>query len=318
MTPADRHPLHRPDRIWPAKNCYVDLWIGVLHHLGLQPLAAGSAALSCDFEGDQWAFVKMPAEDLRLLYGIEVAEINVWRPVLDHVLEQQARGRLTTVEVDAYHLPDTEGINYGEAHGKTTIVPHQVDPVRRQLSYFHNDGHFTADDDDFDGIFGLAAHRLPAGWSPYLEVIGLDRVIHRSEPELAAQADGLLTVHLARRADGDPVRRLAARIEADLPWLADQGPSVFPAYAFATCRQFGAGAELAGATALWLADTGRPAAPVLRTAAASLLRAAETAKSLQFMLARAARGRAVTVQPLLASMADDWAAALSVLGERAA
>ena len=49
----------------------MDVWIEVLHALGLDPVAASAFTLSCDFEGDQWTFFKYPPEDLRALFGIE-------------------------------------------------------------------------------------------------------------------------------------------------------------------------------------------------------------------------------------------------------
>ncbi|HEY8050190.1 MAG TPA: DUF1839 family protein, partial [Ramlibacter sp.] len=33
------HSLHSPQADWPEKNCYIDLWIELLHALGLEPLA---------------------------------------------------------------------------------------------------------------------------------------------------------------------------------------------------------------------------------------------------------------------------------------
>ena len=78
------HPLHATERTWTETNCYVDLWIELLHALGLDPLAAAAFTISTDFEGDQWTFFKFPPEDLRALYGLEVAEMNVWRPMLEH------------------------------------------------------------------------------------------------------------------------------------------------------------------------------------------------------------------------------------------
>ncbi len=63
------HPLHAAERTWTETNCYVDMWIEVLHALGLDPVAAAAFTLSCDFEGDQWTFFKYPPEDLRALSG---------------------------------------------------------------------------------------------------------------------------------------------------------------------------------------------------------------------------------------------------------
>ena len=61
--PPPAHSLHRSDRCWTETNCYVDVWIEVLHALGLDPTAAGAFTLSTDFEGDQWTFFKFPPED---------------------------------------------------------------------------------------------------------------------------------------------------------------------------------------------------------------------------------------------------------------
>ena len=55
-----RHPLHCGDRAWPESNCYVDLWIELLHAAGAEPLAALACALAVDVEGDQWTFFKFP------------------------------------------------------------------------------------------------------------------------------------------------------------------------------------------------------------------------------------------------------------------
>ncbi len=47
--------LHAETQVWLEKNCYVDIWIEVLHALGLEPRAAMAFALAVDFEGDQWS-----------------------------------------------------------------------------------------------------------------------------------------------------------------------------------------------------------------------------------------------------------------------
>ena len=60
-----RHALHADDRLWPEKNCYVDIWIEVLHALGLEPRAILPFTVAIDFEGDQWTFFKPPHDELR-------------------------------------------------------------------------------------------------------------------------------------------------------------------------------------------------------------------------------------------------------------
>jgi Domain of unknown function (DUF1839) len=107
-----RHPLHCGDRAWPESNCYVDLWVELLHAAGAEPCAALPFTLGVDVHGDQWTFFKFPCADLELLYGIDIFELNVWRSLLHHVTEQLALGRPVIVEVDAFHLPDTAGTSY--------------------------------------------------------------------------------------------------------------------------------------------------------------------------------------------------------------
>ena len=55
---APRDP--RRERAWAETNCYVDLWVELLHALGHDPIAALPFTLAIDFEGDQWTFFKFP------------------------------------------------------------------------------------------------------------------------------------------------------------------------------------------------------------------------------------------------------------------
>ena len=116
------HSLHTADRVWPQSNCYVDLWIELLHGNGYEPLAAAAFALTTDLEGDQWTFFKFPSADLERLYGIEIFELNVWRPLVTHVVDQLAQKRCVIPDVDAFYLPDTAGTSYQTEHVKTSIA----------------------------------------------------------------------------------------------------------------------------------------------------------------------------------------------------
>jgi hypothetical protein len=304
--------LHASERSWTETNCYVDVWIEVLHALGLDPLAASAFTLSCDFEGDQWTFFKFPPEDLWALYGIDVAEMNIWRPVVDHVEEQLALGRLCTVEGDAWFLPDTVGVSYGTDHVKTTIVPAAIDRDARSLGYFHNAGYYELEGDDFDGLLRLAAHADPGALPPYVERIRLDRV-RRDDPDLVGRVVGLARDHLARRPADNPVPRMAARLREDLPWLATQDIEAFHLYSFGLCRQCGASTELAASFVEWL---NRYDAPGTEPAAASFRGVAEGAKRLQFAMARVVRGRSVDLDGVLGEMAVHWDEAMRVLDSR--
>jgi len=307
------HALHAPDRDWTETNCWLDMMIEVLHTLGLDPVAAMAFTLSSDFDGDQWTLFKFPPEDLRALFGLEVAEMYVWRPVVEHLADHLAQGHLLTVEVDAWYLPDTAGITYGIDHAKTGIVAQMLDRRERRLGYFHNAGYFELGGDDFDGIFSLPDGRDPRVLLPYVEIVKLDRVRRPPGPALLEQARSLTREHLGRRPDTNPLARLEARMEADLPWLGQAGEEGFHPYAFATCRQCGANAEMAAAYVDWLDERDGGG---LGKAADAFRTIASASKALQFSLARAARGRRVELGPRFGEMAEAWALAMGLLVER--
>lgn len=311
-------PLHTQERTWSETNCYVDLWIEVLHSLGLEPLAACAFTLECDFEGDQWTFFKFPPEDLRSLFGIEVAEMNVWRPVLDHVAEQLRLGCLVTVEVDAWFLPDTFSVTYHAAHAKTTVVPQMLDTAGRRMGYFHNAGYFELEGDDFDGIFHLDVPAGEAGsgrsdWvpPPYMERVRLDRLRHDRDPGSAVV--GLVKDHLSRRPQTNPMGRFAKRLGEDMEWLGDQDLETFHLYAFGTCRQCGASAELAASFVDWLDARDNKG---LAEAAQHFRTISTSAKALELSVSRVVRGRAVDLGGPLGMMEASWDSAMDILVDR--
>jgi hypothetical protein len=79
----------------------------------------------------------------------------------------------------------------------------------------------------------------------------------------------------------------------------------------------GSCAEMAGSFLVWLAEQQRPDRDALQAAADHLIRCAEMAKTLQFTLARAARGRVVNVEPLLDDMSAAWGSGITLLADRA-
>src|SRR6185503_2452300 len=150
-----RHPIHGEERIWAETNCYTDLLIELAHGLGFEPAAALAFTLAVDFEGDQWTFFKPPAADLHELYGFDLQELAIWRPLAEHVAEQVQAGRPVLVELDAWFLPDTAGTAYKLAHTKTTVGVNEIDPAARRMGYFHNAGYFMVEGDDFSELFQL-------------------------------------------------------------------------------------------------------------------------------------------------------------------
>ena len=210
------------------------------------------------------------------------------------------------------YLADTRGVSYRDQHVKTTIVPTRLDRSARRLDYFHNAGLFALEGDDFDGIFHLDGPSDPLVLPPYVETVRLDRII-RGDPGHVARVVALTGDHLGRRPADNPIVRMAARLEADLPWLAAQGMDAFHRYAFGQCRQCGASTELAATFVDWLNTNDRPGT---EAAATGFRQVAEGAKGLQFALARAAAGRSVDLDGPIATMASAWDRAMGVLADR--
>jgi hypothetical protein len=309
------HALHSAERIWPETNCYVDLWIELLHSLGMDPHAMLAFTLAMDFECDQWTFFKPPFSDLYSLYGIDVQELTVWRSLPLQIEDQVTAGRGVLVEVDAFFLPDTAGVSYGLEHTKTTVAIREIDLSRRTVGYFHNAGYFTLASDDFDGLFRntSAAPGKDAPLSPFVETAKLERAVRRSDAELVEMAHQLAARHVRRRPDVNPVTRYRARFADDMSWLRGQEMSVFHQYAFATLRQCGACAELAAAFLTWMGAGSGYVIP----AAGHFNTIATTAKALQFKVARmVATGKPIDFTPMLDTMEGAWESAMADLVPR--
>ena len=308
------HALHRGERAWLETNCYVDLWIEVLHAFGFDPHAALGFTVALDFEGDQWLFFKQSTNDLLALYGVDVQELNIWRSLLDHTVEQVSRGRVVMVEVDAYYLPDTQGVSYRLGHTKTTIGIQAIDTEARTLGYFHNAGYFGLAGEDFAALFGLDREKRADELVPYTEFAKVDRDRPQVQSQVFECSRDLLIKHLARRPRGNPVSAFRVRFLKDLEWLKNEPQEVFHQYAFASLRQCGACYELAASYMRWLEARGEQELEPIAQAFDTL---ASQAKTLQFKAARAVvLKRPVDFTPMLDAMEAAWETALSGLALR--
>ena len=255
-TTYGRHRLHTEGCVWVEKNCYVDIWIEVIHALGLEPRAVLPFTAAIDFEGDQWTFFKPPHDELRELYGLDVQEMNVWRPLIEHALEHLGAGRLISTEADAFWLPDTSGTDYRRQHTKSTIVLNDLDLEKRRLGYFHNAGYYSLEGEDFARTFRLDTPPDPTFMPLFAELVRIDALVRRPASELLALSRSLWRRHLKRRPASNPVRRFQARFERDLPGIQERGLAYYHAWAFGTIRQLGAAFELAAANLEWLTAEG--------------------------------------------------------------
>ncbi|MEP6503954.1 MAG: DUF1839 family protein [Betaproteobacteria bacterium] len=327
--------LHGADAVWPRKNCHVDLWIELLSALKLDPLALWPCTVALDFEGDQWTLFKPPHDELRSLYGIDVQELVVWRPLAEHVVEQLAAGRPLSLEVDAFWLPDAAGTDYRRNHAKTTIVVNEVDLDARRVAYFHDAGYFEARGDDCTHLLELpedtSALEAIADWRgsriaelgaatvaldegrlpPHAEFIRTGRRLARSTEELHVLALHHMGCHLAFRPDDNPIRRFAARVADDLPLLRDYGPGYYDQWAFGSVHPLGAAFDLAARGLEW---HGTPPGSSLAVAAQAFDRIARDAKTLARKLARAVSStKTAAPAALLEGMAGAWDEGMAAL-----
>ena len=334
MNPTDyrRSPLHGDDLVWVEKNCYVDVWIETIHALGLEPLAMLPFVIGIDFEGDQFTFYKPPHDELRALYGIDVQELTVWRPLIEHAVDHLAAGRMFSTETDAWWLPDTAGTDYRSNHVKTTIVITAIDPANEQLTYFHNTGLHQLSGEDFRRTFRLddpgrgesgggsggdsAGNTSGAGNDArgehlplYAELVRSDRIVKRDPTELRSIARARLAVHLTNIPAINPLRRFGKTFEQDLGKVLERGPDYYHAWAFATLRQLGSAFELAALHLKWLGgdDESSIRAQHERIAIDAFESISVGTKTLLMKCARAAHTKRVfDAAPLIGAMTDAW------------
>ena len=309
-TTYQNHVLHQSGRDWQESNCYIDVWIEVLHALGLDVHACLPFTLASDFEDDQWTFYKPPHTELESLYGLDVQELTLWRDLISHCADQTAGGKLVFVEMDAFHLPDTAGTDYQQQHTKTTIAVARIDAQARTLGYFHNTGYYELAGEDFEGVFKTGER--PADYlPPYAEWVKLDKLVHRSDADLTEHSLELVRHHLRRAPTENPLQRFADRFPKDLDWLFERDLAAYHMYVFAGVRQCGSSFDLAAHYLRWLAKRGRPD---LEQPAADLASISSGCKTLILKLARIVnRKKPADLTPNIRAMAGYWDAAMTSL-----
>jgi len=308
-----RHRIHVEERVWAETNCYMDVWIELLHALGHEPIAVLPFTFAIDFEGDQWTFFKCPLGDLTHLYDIDVQELALWRPLVAHLEEQVQRGRLVLVELDSYFLPDTVGTAYKQAHVKSTVAVNEIDAAGHSLGYFHNQGYYRLEGEDFLDLLRLRGEPDPAVLPPYAEFVKIRHSTSRRGISLRERSLQLFRKHLEFAPAENPFPAFRERFEKDLVWLMQEDLDSFHRYAFATLRQYGACFELSQTYLQWLASQGEQG---LDEAIHAFGTISESAKSFQFQLARAlSRRKALDLSPLT-SMSEYWQAGTSSLKAR--
>jgi hypothetical protein len=301
--------VHTGDRAYTQTNCYSDILIELLHARGDEPLAAMGFTVRMDFEGDQWTFFKPPPEDLETLFGIDIHEMQPYRPLPDQIADQIEQGRTLIVELDSFYLPDTSATSYRTDHVKSSAVMEGIDREGERLRYFHNASLFELEGDDYRGVFRIGREFSPDVLPPYTELVRFDAGRRLSGEELRDAARALLVSHLERRPQTNPFQRFGEQLGARLPDLLAGSAEDYHAYAFATVRMVGSAFEICASHLEWL--LGAESEDAVR----ELTKIVDGCKTLSFKLARR---RAFDPGPAVADLADAWASAMASLDRVAA
>lgn len=291
------HALHGTDRVYTETNCYTDILVELVHACGDEPLAMMGCVLAVDFEGDQWTFFKPRPEDVERLYGIDIHEMQPYRPLPEQIVEQIGLGRTLVVELDSWYLPDTAATSYRREHVKSSVVAEAIDPGAERLRYFHGPGYFELEGEDYRGVFRLGRELSDDVLPPYTELARLDAGPPLRGEELRAAAREMLIANAARRPDTNPFERFGAQLALDLPRLLEGDAAAYHDYAFATVRMVGSAFEVGASHVEWaLGEGGAPAA-------ASMGTIVDGCKTLSFKLARR---REFDPGPAVGAMAAAW------------
>jgi hypothetical protein len=302
-----RHALHASERSYQETNCYADVLVELLHACGYEPLALFAHVVRMDFEGDQWTFFKPPPEDIELLFGVDVHEMQPYRPLPIQIAEQLELGRTIIVELDSWYLPDVAGTSYRSAHVKTSVAPDAIDPEAETMQYFHGPGMFSLGAEDYRGVLrlnSLSDDALP----PYTELVRFDAGPRLEGEALRSASLATLQRNLAHRPSQNPAESFGAALLRELPTLLTGDLDDYHAYAFATVRLAGSGFEALGSYVEWLfgSDAGE--------ATEAISGFVDACKVLSFRLARR---REFDPQGQISAMAASWERAIGTLADLA-
>lgn len=308
----NKHLIHGEGRDWAETNCYMDVWIELLHAMGYEPIAALPCTFSIDFEGDQWTFFKYPLADLDRLYGLDVQELNIWRDLLDCIEEQLVRGIPVLVELDSFFLPDTLGTAYKIEHVKSTVAINEIDRENHRMEYFHNQGYHSLEGDDFDQLFLCQEQLDKRVLPPYVEYVKKRQRPVLTAKELFDESLECLRFQLRNLPESNPFDTFKARFAKDFSDLAEVDIDYFHKYSFATLRQYGAAFELCKTYLLWVKSQSTESTK-LDQAIEAYAAISESSKVIQFQLARAISRKRPLDMTVFDSSSKNWQLAVGCL-----
>jgi Domain of unknown function (DUF1839) len=298
------HPLHSSERTYAETNCYTDILIELLHARGDEPLAAMGCTVRMDFEGDQWTFFKPFPQDLEFLYGIDIHEMQPYRPLPEQISEQIEQGQTMIIELDSWYLPDTAGTSYRTAHVKSSVVAESIDPERETLRYFHATSLYELAGEDYRGVFRQGRNFSDDVLPPYTELVRFGERPRSSTEELRSRSTQLLRAHLEHLPKTSPFVDFGGHLAGQLQVLLDGDQTVYHDYAFATVRMAGSAFEVCASYVDWLVGD------AAHGASAAMREIVDGCKALSFKLARR---RVFDPEPTIAVLASAWERSVEAL-----
>ena len=177
-----------------------------------------------DFEGDQWTFFKPPPEDLERLFGVDIHEMQPYRPLPLQIAEQIERGRTIIVELDSL-VPARHRLHQLPRRARQDLGGRRRDRPRGEtLRYFHSAGLFRAQ------RRGLP-RRLPARRDSRTTCCRRTPSSSASTPaarwrarQLRAAARALLADTSSGARASNPFERFGAAARPELPELLEAEP----------------------------------------------------------------------------------------------
>lgn len=298
------HALHHADRAYPETNCYADILIELIHARGAEPLAALGSSIRQDFEGDQWTFFKPAPEDLESFYGLDIHEMQPYRPLPEQIADQIEDGRTLIVELDSFFLPDTASTSYRQEHVKSSAVMEAIDLETERLRYFHNGGYYELGGEDYRHALRVEPAVDHRSLPPYTELARFDAGEQLSGEALLHSSRRAFARHYAHRPRTNPFERFASALADHLPQLLEGSHEAYHAYAFATVRMAGSAFEICASHVDWLyGEDGT----VARDAFGRIVSGTKT------LSLKLARRRAFDPAPALADLAAAWEEGVAAL-----
>ena len=302
-----RHALHADDRVWVEKNCYVDIWIEVVHALGLEPMAMLPFVVAHRLRG-------RPVDVLQAAARRAARALRHRRAGAQRVAAARSSTRSEHLGAGKLDLDRGRRVLAARHRGHRLPAPAHQDDDRassdfdrraRRLGYFHNAGYYALEGEDFAQTVPRRTRRpIPTFMPLFAELVRIDRAGAaaggRAARDVAARCSRR---HLARRPADNPVARFGAALRARPAVAPGEGlrASITPGRS----RRCASSARRSSSLALYLRVARRRRRSRRRPTRSTRL--SQTAKAFILKAARAVNAkRALDAAPMFDEMAAAW------------